>query len=211
MLKPTAFWANHLKEFRSNKRLRYASFIVLFIILTDVSLRWTDRIDAKHKEFTILTAEITALKQQSQDEVQLKEVLAKATEAQDQAKARLWIAPSDAIGQARLKDWLLDLIARIGATNTGLNIANPRPLGENEDKPLTNIAGVNNSVGLKRFRATLTLRFAPETLEHLLAELEGAEPFVTIDTLVVNRREMRVEIGLGVLIDIQPTENGSGL
>lgn len=201
--------AAQIREFKSNKRLQYGSIAILLIALIDGGLRWSDRITQQAKDLQTLAGEIAALKQQAMNEGLLKEMLANSQTARETVETRLWVAPTDAIGQARLKDWLLDLTARTGISNPNLNLANPRPIEEKEDSAHLNSETKSGTSGLKRFRATLSFRFSPETLERSLMEIEGGAPFAKVDTLVVNKREMRAEIGLTMLIRIVPNKDGA--
>lgn len=202
------FLAAQIREFKSNKRLQFGSIAMLLIVLIEGGLRWNDRIIQQTKELQTLTGEIATLKQQALNENLLKELLANSQTARKTVETRLWVAPSDAIAQARLKDWLLDLTARTGIPNPNLNLANPRPIEEKEDAPPQNSEVQSSTSGLKRFRATMIFRFSPETLERALMEIEGGVPYAKVDTLVVNKREMRAEIGLTMLIRILPSTDG---
>lgn len=201
------FWTNHLKEFKSNKRLQYGSIAILLIALIDGGLRWSDRLTVQTRELHKLAGEITTLKQQALDESAFKNALDSARQARKTVDTRLWTAPTDAIGQARLKDWLLDISILAGIASPKLNLANPKPLQEMKDTARGPFELSARSGGLKRFPATLSFRFTPEALERCLAEIEGGEPFALVDSLVINKSEMRVEIGLSMLIRIvTPTE-----
>lgn len=204
MAKLNNLWTSYLQEFKSNKRLQYGSMVILLITLVNGSLHWSDRITTQTQELKALTGEIVTLKQQAMDETLFQEALTKATQAHQIVEARLWTVPTDAIGQARLKDWLLDTMARAGITNPNLNLANPKPIEEAPPPLPQSASSTVNRGGLKRFGATISFRFTPETLERCLGELEGGDPFIAVDTLVINKREARVEIGLGVLISVAP-------
>ena len=48
--------------------------------------------------------------------------------AQKSVDERLWRVSSDAVGQARLKDWLTELLKKAGAKNPNLVLSSPRAL-----------------------------------------------------------------------------------
>jgi len=193
----TKFW----HELRSNRRLQLGLLAVALIALLEGSLRWADRLEAEHKKLQQLRGELATLRAQSQNEAALRQTLAEFELARRQAETKLWNVSSEAVGQARLKEWLNNLIERAGALKPTLNLSAARPLGGKEGSTTAApLAGKEEA--LREFRATLRYTFTPESLEKILAEIEAGETFSSVETLTVNRRERRVELTVRVLMRI---------
>lgn len=208
-------WASYLQEFRANKRLQYGCAAILLIAVVNGGLNWSDRLTSQSRELSQVRGEIATLKQQSLDEASLRQTILELDQLDEEVNRRLWTIPSEAVGQARLKDWLSETLTRVGATNPTLKLANPRPPGREADS--SNQAAPNatlrsdakkrpgqtaSDLGLREFRATIGFVFTPESLERLLAELEGGEPLAAIDSLTVSKRDRRAELGIRLLMRV---------
>lgn len=215
--------ASYFQEFRANKRLQYGCAAIVLIALVQGGLNWSDRLTNQNRVLNQVRGEIATLKQQSLDEAALRQTLLELEQLDEEVNGRLWTIASEAVGQARLKDWLNETLARVGATNPTLNLANPRPPGKDKETSRQdessatrrgetgNKPGTSPSdLGLREFRATIGFIFTPDSLERLLAALEGGEPLVAVDSLTVNKRDRRAEIGIRVLMRVvqNPPPNG---
>ena len=208
-------WAGLVQEFRANKRLQYGCVAILAIALVESGLNWSDRLTNQSHTLNQVRGKIATLKQQSHDEAALRQALLELDQLDEKVNERLWTISSEAVGQARLKDWLTEILKRAGAINPTLNLANPRPLGkeaatstpampnalprtETEKKS----GQLSSDTGLREFRATISFVFTPESLERLLAELEGGEPLLAVDSLTINKRDRRAELGIHLLMRV---------
>ena len=186
-----------LQDFRANKRLRYGVFLIAMILVGELTLRWQESLGNQAQQIRNLDAELASLKQQSQDETQLRKVLEETTTLREETESRLWVVQSEAIGQARLKDWILDAATRANVPLTNITMGNASPI--DPEHPTQD--------GYRLLSATLSFRFSPEALEKFLKEIEAGEALLNVEALTVNKREARVEINLRALISIQsPTE-----
>lgn len=211
MARSKSFWLA-IGELKTNRRLQYGLMFILVLALAHGGLAWRDRLGRQAATLNGLQLEIKTLKQRSRDEAVLRETLEELARIGAQVEARLWTVQSAAVGQARFSDWLNDCLPRAGITDATLKFSIPRAAAATIDPP-QNHKGVDKyseSMGadnIREVRATMVFRFTPERLERLLAELEGGELLISVDTLVVNRQERRVEIGIrlpmriGVLSD----------
>lgn len=203
---------NIFNELRTNKRLQLACLALLLIAILEGSLRWSDRISAQSAELNKIRGEISTLKQESSNESAIRASLGELEKLKAQIDERLWQAPSEAVGQARLKDWLNEAIQRTGLSNPTINMASPRPLDAQKDKAgsASPAKDSKTSSGLasemRELRATISFRFTPEAVERFLAEIEASNLYAAVDTLTINRREMRAEMGIVVLLQLSPSE-----
>lgn len=192
----------HLQELKTNRRLQFGTLAIVLMLVVEIGMNWSDRLTRQTKELNQLRAQIASLRQQSHNEAYLTETLASLEQLQREVDERLWLVSSEAVGQAKVKDWINETLGRIGISNSTINIATPRPAQNKNDGP----AFANpTDKSLLEFRATISFGFSPETLENLLAELEGGEPFVAIDALTVNRQTRRVELGIRLLMRLDAT------
>ena len=205
-----------LKEFRRNRRLQFGVLIVVLIVGTSLGLDWLDALDAKEKKLQHVRDDLRALRHQSKDEAELRRRLEKLTAVQNDIDERLWGVSSEAVGQARLKDWLTGLASQSGGKVLNLVLSTPKVpqlRSEQDGKSGSPSAGegvarekkasdADSESALREFRANLTVPFTPQALEQLLAAIEGGKALATVESLNVNRRDRRVEIGVCVLMMI---------
>jgi hypothetical protein len=209
-----------LQEIRSNRNLQYGLLAIALLACIELALGWSDALSAKEKQLQQLRGELRTLRNQSRDEGALRRQLVELERIKKIVDERLWIVSSDAVGQARLKDWLTAILKKAGAKNFNLVLSSPRAAGGREGSAVTESAAtgagksesstasmssvdVMNSVnGLREVRANITLVFTPATLEQILSDIEGGEPLATVESLNVSRRDRKVEMTIRVLMQI---------
>ena len=202
------------QDFRSNRKLQYGLLAIALIVCVEWGMRWSDSLDAREKQLQQLHSEVRMLRNQSRDEEALRQLLSELETAQQAVDKRLWVVSSDAVGQARLKDWLTNLVKKAGVKNFKLVLSSPRALGQSDGQDMS--AGAITGSGkaardslksLRELRANLTLYFSPETLEKVLLEIEGGEPLAAVESLNVKRQERKVEMSVRVLMRIGAAES----
>ena len=216
MARTKPLWLVALAEIKNNRRLQYGLAGIFLIALVEGGLRWRDHSDDQSAELQRLQTEISTLKRQSRDEAALRQTLADLDRIKTELENRVWTVQSEAIGQARLKDWLNDCMVRVGIPDAAIKLSNPLQV-ENTRKygeKIVPIPGAKRPQearvdAIREVRANMVFRFTPEALERLLAELEGGDILVAIDTLVVNRRDMRVEIGIRIPMRLAAAPSGN--
>lgn len=190
----------HLKkiaaELRVNLRLQVGFAVIVLVLLVEGGLRWYAWIEQQQIARSRLQAEVLSLKAKVQDEAGLRETLAELQQTSESVSRRLWHVSSEAVGQARLKDWLTDILKRSIADQYAITLAPSREIGKPGAAAMTMVA--------REFRASVSFRLTPRALEGVLLEIEGGEPFSAIETLVVKKQERRVELTVRVLMRIQP-------
>lgn len=113
------------RELRGSRRLQLALLAFVVIAAAEGGLRWSDRLAARERQLQDLRGELRSLRAQSRDEAELRQALAGLAEARRELDARLWRVPSEAIGQARLKDWLGGIAKQAGVANPTLTLSPP--------------------------------------------------------------------------------------
>jgi len=214
------FLNDYLLEIRSNRLLQYGLIAVVLLGCIELALGWSDALSAKEKQLQDLRSELHSVRNQSRDEDALRHQLAGLKRAQKEIDRRLWGVSSDAVGQARLKDWLTTILKKAGSKNFNLVLSSPRAMGAREgsaereksstrgDKTEAKAAAGNavsakdSTKSLREVRANLTLAFTPATLEQVLSDIEGGEPLATVESLNVNRRDRKVDMTVRVLMRI---------
>lgn len=186
------------RELRGSRRLQLALLAFIAIAATEGGLRWSDRLTARERQLQELRGELRDLRAQSRDEAELRQALAKLAEARRELDARLWRVPSEAIGQARLKDWLGDLAKRAGVTNPTLTLSAAKPLSSADKAASAELRAV------QELRAVVGYGFTPEALERTLAAIEGGEALAAVEALNASRRDRRVEMTVRVLAHVEP-------
>ncbi|MDP2367509.1 hypothetical protein [Rhodoferax sp.] len=195
-----------LTELRGNRRLLAGLAIVALVVVIEGGLRWSDWLGAQQITLTKLRAELSDLKTHTRDEAALRTALSQAQRMGNAMDARLWSVSSEAVGQARMKDWLTDIVKRSIANQYAVTLAASRELG----KPgAADPSGAQGSVQggtaptLREFRATVSFQLTPRALEGVLLEIEGGEPFAAVETLLVKKQERRVELTVRVIMRIK--------
>ena len=182
------------QELRRSRRLQLVLLAFLLLAVAEGGLRWNDRLAARERQLQQLRSELRTLRAQSRDEAALRQSLDALAQARRDVETRLWRVSSEAIGQARVKDWLESVLKRAGAARTTLTLAAAKPFAAADKE------GVPAELrALQEIRATVTFAFAPAVLEDVLAAIEAGEAFATIEALAVSRRDRRVDMTLRVL------------
>lgn len=190
-----------IAELRANKRLRYGVLAIALVIAVEGGLRWIDWLDQQQTTLTRLQTDLSQLKSQLHDEAGLRQTLVQAQKMGMAVDARLWQVSSDAVGQARLKDWVTGIVKRALANQYAITLISSREL-------MASKAKVSDSTQpIWEFRTTLSFQLTPNALEAVLLEIEGGEPFASVETLSVKTRERRVEMTIKVLMRVIGSEH----
>jgi hypothetical protein len=186
-------------ELRGNSRLRWGLLAIALVLLVDGALRWSDWVTRQQQTLTRFQTELAELKSNARDEASLRSALAQAKTMSEAVDARLWTVSSEAVGQARMKDWLTDIVKRAVANQYVVTLAASRELGKPGTSSVPTV-----SPTLREFRATVSFQLTPRALEGVLLDIEGGEPFAAVETLLVKKQERRVEITVRLIMRIQP-------
>lgn len=205
--------AKYWHELKANRRLQMGLLCVLAMALFEGGMRWNDRLQAQRQELQKLQGDLVHLRAQSRNERALRQSLLEFEQVRRQVEKKVWAVPSEAVGQARLKEWANDWLKRCGVSGAVLNLSAARPLGESrevsqETKDQGKQPPQNQKEALREFRASVRYSFTPETLEKVLAEIEGGDAFSSVETLTVNRRERRVELTFRILMRLAAEPDG---
>ncbi len=198
----------HWQDFRRNRRLQFGILAILSIVAAEGSMRWLDHLGQREVLLDELRNKKLALQGQSRDEVGLSRLLQQYKSARQTAETRMWVVPSEAVGQAQQKDWLQAVFKECEVVPRSITLASPRSYAKAEVTGGVSPASVPQekkepeTKGVREFRATVLFPFTPVGLEKVLSALEGGEPFVQIETLNANRRERRTELTLRMLMDV---------
>jgi hypothetical protein len=117
-----------IEEFRRNRRLQLGLVAIALVVLVDRALAWSDSLDARRQALTQAQIEVATLKSQARNEAAMQTAMRDIRAAAALADARLWVVSSEAVGQARLRDWLIEQIKLAGAGNYTVNVASPKPV-----------------------------------------------------------------------------------
>jgi hypothetical protein len=183
---------NAAMELRANPRLRYGLLAIVMVFLVEGGLRWSDAITLQQQKLTTLQSDLAALKSGMRNEAALRDSVIQAQRMGETMDARLWSVTSEAVGQARLKDWLTDVVKSSIADQYAITLGNSRELEK-----------LTSDQTLREFRANASFRLTPRALEGVLLAIEGGEPFAAVETLTVKGQERRVELTVRVLMRIK--------
>lgn len=211
-------WLNqYLQEIRSNRNLQYGLLAIALLACGEWGLEWSDGLTAKENDLQRLRGEVRALRTQSRDEAALRSQLSELKSMQEIVDRRLWLVSSDAVGQARLKDWLTTILKSAAAKNYKLVLSSPRDVGAREgsaDAESTAAGAGQATAGtavatsgegvksLREVRATVSMAFTPAALEQVLLDIEGGEALAMVESLTVNVRDRKVDMTVRVLLQI---------
>ena len=196
-------------ELRSNPRLLYGLVLIALVLLVELGLRWSDSITQQQQSLAKLQAELSRLKSGMRNEAALTQSLAQINQMGKALDARLWTVSSDAVGQARLKDWLTEVVKRAIADQYAITVGASQEVGKPAELAGSDTVGnmTASDSALREFRATVSFRLTPRALEGVLLDVEGGEPFAAVETLTVKGQERRVEMTLRVLMRIKAAEH----
>lgn len=203
-----------IANIRENKNLQIGLILIFLILCSEALLRWSDNLAGRMKALEEARGELRDLRKQSGNEATLKTTLEELSEARENLENRLWQIPSEAQGQARMKDWLLTTFKQTAVAPFNLKIANPRPVAKNtESDTTTNTPATAETAAkfpaglhdLREFRATFSIAFTPADIEKLLAEIEGGQAVAEVETLTISLRDRRAELSVRVLARLTPS------
>ena len=117
-----------LSEIRSKRSLQYGLLAMALLFCSELLLQWTDWQDAQEKQWQQLRSELRTLRHQSRDEATLRNQLSELEAQQRIVGERLWRVSSEAVGQARLKDWLGEQLKKAGINKFRLTLSTPTVL-----------------------------------------------------------------------------------
>ena len=200
-----------LSEIRSKRSLQYGLLAMALLFCSELLLQWTDWQDAQEKQWQQLRSELRTLRHQSRDEATLRNQLSELEAQQRIVGERLWRVSSEAVGQARLKDWLGEQLKKAGINKFKLTLSTPTVLDARRAEELAKReirlspppAG-EKTLDLYELRANLNFSFTPATLEAFLLAIEGSEAFTSVESLKVTRRDRSADLGMRILVRIQP-------
>lgn len=196
-------------ELRGNPRLRYGLALIALVLLVELGLRWSDSIAQQQQTLAKLQSDLSSLKSGMRNETALTQSLAEVKKIGKALDTRLWTVSSEAVGQARLKDWLTEVVKRAIADQYAITLGASQEIGKAAElsgsDSVSSMTASNSA--LREFRATVSFRLTPRALEGVLLEVEGGEPFAAVETLTVKGQERRVEMTLRVLMRIKAGEH----
>ena len=117
-----------LSEIRSKRSLQYGLLAMALLFCSELLLQWSDWQDAQEKQWQQLRSELRTLRHQSRDEATLRNQLSELEAQQRIVGERLWRVSSEAVGQARLKDWLGEQLKKAGINKFKLTLSTPTVL-----------------------------------------------------------------------------------
>ena len=194
-----------LSEIRSKRSLQYGLLAMALLFCSELLLQWTDWQDAQEKQWQQLRSELRTLRHQSRDEATLRNQLNALETQQMLVDERLWRVSSEAVGQARLKDWLTEQLKKAGVTQFKLSLSTPVGLNTQQTTLATPppAPGKTPATALYELRANLTYAFTPSTLEDVLLTIEGSKALAAVESLKVSRRDRSIDMVIRILVHIQ--------
>jgi hypothetical protein len=200
-------------EFRSNKRLLAGLLLILGVFAFEGAVRWSEFLSQQQATLARLQTELATLRSQARDEATLRSQLTQVKLLATHVDARLWTVSSEAVGQARLKDWLTEVVKRSIADQYTITLAASRELGSNANASDASPARTSQApakpqvASVREFRATVSYIMTPQALEGVLLAIEAGEPFAAVESLNVKGVERRVEMTVRVLMRIKADAN----
>jgi hypothetical protein len=194
-------------DVQANPRLRWGLVLIATVVLVEGGLRWSDAIAQQQQALGRLQADVIALRAGMKNDASLNDALETSRATATLMDARLWTVSSEAVGQAKMKDWLTELVKRNIADQYAINLSVSRELGRRDvanaavASPTPAEAQVS---GVREFRANVSFKLTPRALEGVLLEIEGGEPYGAVESLLVKGQERRVEMTVRVLMRVQP-------
>lgn len=195
-----------IAEISANSRLRWGLAIVGLIVLVDGGLRWRDAVTQQQQVLAKLNADVAALRAGFKNESVLQRAVESSRLLAAIIEKRLWTVSSEAVGQAKMTDWLTEVVKRNIADQYVITLGVSRELGKQDsgDAASLSTASEGQAGTIREFRASVSFRLTPRALEGVLLEVEGGEPFGAVESLLVKGQERRVEMTVRILMRIQP-------
>ncbi|HQW20544.1 MAG TPA: hypothetical protein PLI90_07720 [Rhodocyclaceae bacterium] len=207
-----------LASLRQNRRLQAGMALIALLVAGEGVLRWNDHLTDKLEQLQQMRSELRNLRNQTRDEAALHKTLEDLRQARETVDSRLWVVSSEAVGQARLKDWLKATLKRAGIVSQSLKISAAQPVNERErngryspgmnsgsatpPQNATPDADATSQPGLRQINATLNIPFTPATLEQLLGDIEGGDAYAGVEALTIMQREHRAELTIRILLRV---------
>jgi len=202
-------------NFRQNRRLQAGLALIAVLACIEGGLRWNDHLAGKLEQLQQMRSELRSLRNQSRDEASMHKTLDDLRQARQVVDSRLWVVPSDAVGQARFKDWLNAILKHPGIVSQSLKISAAQPMNERYSSGMgmdmaaapapqsaTSDAGASSLPGLYQIHATLSIIFTPASLEQILGEIEGGEAYANVEALTISQKDRRAELTIRILMRV---------
>lgn len=197
---PSTILTRALAPFRQNRRLLWGVLVIALIVASEGWLRWRDTVDARAQRLLNVRKETSQLKSRTYNEKSLQQSLDALSAQQKALSDRLWVVSSEAAAQARMKDWLNQILATHKLISLDIKVSASRPL------PLK----TPDQWPIHAMSATLSVPFTPVSGESLLASIEGGAELADIESLQINMRDRRLQVGVRVLLVMQQPGSDSG-
>ena len=208
MIELRTLLAKAFAELRANPRLRWGLVLIALVVVVDGGFRWSDAVVQQEQALAKLQADVAALKAGLKNEATLQDSAESSRLLAALIDKRLWAVSSEAVGQAKMKDWLTEVVKRNIADQYAITLGVSRELGKQEGSNAATLP--ESTLAVREFRANVSFRMTPRALEGVLLEIEGGEPFGAVESLLVKASERRVEMTIRVLMRIQAQEEGRG-
>ncbi len=192
-----------LALWRENRRLRWLFALTFSVLLADGCLRWLDWFGAAQAQKVKLEARLSQLDAQSRDLTALRSTLRAAQDLEKQAKARLLTTRSEAVAQAKLQDWLLDVAVKNRLVLQALTVGAARPAADSKtERPDERQS--KTSDGLMELPVSLSILMTPDAVVAALQALEEGPWWLRVQSFSIRTAERRIELGIVVPLRIGP-------
>ena len=163
-------------ELKENFRLRLGVWMILVILLTWVSLVWSDANRAMYDTTRVLEREWLSLSEMESAGV-WQSRLQEMEQAAASESAKIWSADSAGLAQAKVQATLGSLLLRDEFVNQSIKAGIPQPLPDLD--------------GVYRLRVRVGTSFTPQQLRDSLLRLSRQVPHLEVDQLELRRNGVR--------------------
>jgi hypothetical protein len=205
-----------LGSLRQNRRLQTGIALIALLACIEGGMRWNDHLTNKLGQLQQMRGELRNLRNQSRNEVAMRKSLDNLRQARQDVDSRLWVVSSDAVGQARIQDWLNAVLKRTGIASQSLKISAAQPVNERDSSgtpqgatPSASSSGLLDSPGLRQIHATMSIGFTPVTLEQILGEIEGGDAYADVQALTISQRDRHAELTIRILMRVDRSQSAA--
>ncbi|WP_269631615.1 hypothetical protein [Pelomonas sp. BJYL3] len=203
-----------LRQQKLDKRVLWLLAAGALTVAGELSLRAWDAHQKLAAELKTVRGRVQLL-QSSADKIDWAQRTQALGAAHEALQGQLWHAPSEAQGQAMLRDWLSSVLKDESLKRVSIALQPPvaaaaSALNPDKDKdasPAQAGKGLRLAMQAIRVRATVTFELAPGAMETALQRIERGGQLASVDTLTASRRSRRVEltVSLPVIVDAAPS------
>lgn len=163
-------WLRLQQQWQEQARLRLAGWVLLTLLVFNLVALCADWKSARHQEYERYAVELKKMQELARQSYWPDRAV-QAADRLAQFRAHLWRAPNASLARANVQAWLDREVQSSGLPEPRINVLEPLDFAGQKDA---------------RIEVQLRSRFEPTSFGKLLYAIEGADNWISIDSMELN-------------------------